>query len=36
MFYGGNVLRRTIFVNASKNSDPNVGLRKLKYATRFH
>ena len=25
-----------IFVNVSKNSDPDVGLRKLQYATRFH
>ena len=29
MFYIGNILRRKIFVNVSKNSDPNVGLRKL-------
>jgi len=29
-------LRRKILVNVSKNSDPDVGLRKLKYATRFH
>jgi len=36
MFYGGNVPRRIIFVNVSKNSDPDVGLRKLKYATRLH
>jgi len=36
MFYNGNILRRTIFVNVSKNSDPDVGLRKLKYAARFH
>jgi len=35
-FYSGNVLRRKIFVNVSKNSDPDVGLRKLQYATRFH
>jgi len=32
----GNILRRKIFVNVSKNSDPDVGLRKLQYATRFH
>jgi len=25
-----------IFVNVSKNSDPDVGPRKLQYATRFH
>ena len=31
-----NILRRKIFVNVSKNSDPDVGLRKLQYATRFH
>ena len=30
------MLRRIIFVNVSKSSDPDVGLRKLKYATRFH
>ena len=36
MFYSGNILRRKIFVNVSKNSDPDVGLRKLQYATRFH
>ena len=36
MFYSGNILRRIIFVNVSKNSDPDVGLRKLQYATRFH
>jgi hypothetical protein len=36
MFYGGNILRRKIFVNVSRNSDPDVGLRKLKYATGFH
>jgi len=36
MFYGGNILRRKIFVNVLKNSDPDVGLRKLQYATRFY
>jgi len=36
MFYIGNIVRRIIFVNVSKNSDPDVGLRKLQYATRFH
>ena len=36
MFYSGNILRRKIFVNVSKNSDPNVGLRKIQHATRFH
>ena len=36
MFHSGNILRRKIFVNVSKNSDPDVGLRKLHYATRFH
>ena len=36
MFYSGNILRRKIFMNVSKNSDPDVGLRKLQYATRFH
>jgi len=36
MFYSGNILRRKIFVNVSKISDPDVGLRKLKYATRFN
>ena len=25
MFYIGNILRRKIFVNVSKNSDPDVG-----------
>ena len=35
-FYSGNVLRRKIFVNVLKNSDQDVGLRKLQYATRFH
>jgi len=35
MFYGGNILRRKILVNVSKNSDPDVGPRKLQYATRF-
>jgi len=34
--YSGSILRRTIFVNVSKNKDPDVGLRKLQYATRFH
>jgi len=34
--YSGNILRRKIFVNVSKNSDPDFGLRKLKHATRFH
>jgi len=29
VFYSGNILRRKIFVNMSKNSDPDVGLRKL-------
>jgi len=32
MFYSGNILRRKIFVNVSKNSDPDVGLKKLQYA----
>ena len=36
MFYSGNILKRIIFVNVTKNSDPDVGLRKLQYATRFH
>jgi len=36
VFYSGNILRKIIFVNVSKSSDPDVGLRKLKYATRFH
>jgi len=27
---------RKIFVNVSKISDPDAGLRKLQYATRFH
>jgi len=36
MFSSGNILRRKIFVNVSKNSDPDVGLRKLQYATIFH
>ena len=31
MFYSGNIPRRIIFVNVSKNSDPDVGLRKLQY-----
>ena len=31
MFYSGNILRRKIFVNVSKNSDPDVSLRKLQY-----
>ena len=34
--YSGYILRRKIFVNVSKNSDPDVCLRKLQYATRFH
>ena len=33
MFY---IPRRIIFVNVSENSDPDVDLRKLQYATRFH
>jgi len=36
MFYSGNILRRKIFVKVLKNPDPDVGLRKLQYATRFH
>jgi hypothetical protein len=36
MFYSGNIVRRIIFVNVSKNSDPDAGLRKLQYAARFH
>jgi len=36
MFYNGNILRRKILVNVSKNADPDDGLRKLQYATRFH
>jgi len=36
MFYRGNILRRKIFMNVSNNSDPDVGLRKLQYATIFH
>ena len=36
MFYSEYILRRKIFVNVSKNSDPDAGLRKLQYATRFH
>jgi len=35
MFYSGNILRRKIFVNVSKSSDPDFGLKKLKYTTRF-
>jgi len=35
VFYSGNILRGKIFVNVSKNSDPDVGQRKLQYATRF-
>jgi len=29
-----NILRRKIFVNVSKNSDPDVGLRKLQGDTK--
>jgi len=29
-------MRRKIFVNVSKNSDLDVGLRKLQYAERFN
>jgi len=36
MFYSGNILRRKIFVNVSKNSDADAGLTKLQFATRFH
>jgi len=36
MFYSGNIPRRKIFVNVSKISDPDVGLRKLQYSKRFH
>ena len=36
ILYNGYILKRNIFVNVSKNSAPDVGLRKLKYATRFH
>jgi len=36
IFYSGNILRRKIFVNVSKNSDADVGLKKVQYATRFH
>jgi len=36
MLYSGNIPRRIIFVSVSKDSDPDVGLRKLQYATRFH
>jgi len=36
MFYSGNIVRRNIFVNVSKNSVPDVGLMKLQYVTRFH
>jgi len=36
MFYTGNIPRRKIFVNVSKSSDPDVDMRKLQYATRFH
>jgi len=36
MSYSGNILGRKIFVNVLKNSDPDVGLRKLQYATWFH
>jgi len=32
MFCRGNILWRKIFVNVSKNSDPDFGLRKLQYA----
>ena len=35
MFYSGNILGRIIFVNVSKNSEPDVVLRKLQYATDF-
>jgi len=36
MFSSGNIPSRKIFLNVSKNSDPDAGLRKLQYATRFH
>jgi len=36
MYDSVKTLRRKIFVNVSKNSDPDVGLKKLQYATRFH
>jgi hypothetical protein len=36
MFCSGNIMRRKIFMNVSKKSDPDVGLRKLQYAARFH
>jgi len=36
MFYSENIRGRNILVNVSKNSDTDVGLRKLQYATRFH
>jgi len=32
----GPLCYEKIFVNVSKNSDPDVGLRKQQYATRFH
>jgi len=35
MFYNGNILRRKLFVNLPKNADPDVGLRKLQYATKI-
>ena len=31
MFYSGNTIRRKIFVNLSKNLDPDFGLKKLNF-----
>jgi hypothetical protein len=37
MFYSGNILRgKNIREYDKKNPDPDVGLKKLQYATRFH
>jgi len=36
IFYSGNILRRILFVNESKSTDPDVGLTKLQYTTRFN
>jgi len=35
MFYSGNILRRKIFVNVSKNSDPDAGLRNYNMLQDF-
>jgi len=36
IFYSGNILRGIIFENVSKSPNPDGGLRKLQYVTRFH